>query len=63
AMNRAMKRGGMGMTGSVASGDSYVAKNKIIATYVKRRIPPTGPAGHTGHQGNSRVEIGEKRVV
>ncbi|CAM2178063.1 hypothetical protein BC2230_21309 [Burkholderia cepacia] len=63
AMNRAMKRGGKGMTGSVASGDSYVAKDKITATYVKNWIPPIAPAGRTGHQGNSQVEIGEKRVV
>jgi hypothetical protein len=47
----------------VANGDPYVAKEKIIATSVKRRIPPTGLAGRAGHQGNSQVEIGEKRVV
>ncbi|MFH5251842.1 hypothetical protein ACGTRS_11475 [Burkholderia semiarida] len=36
------------MTVSVASDDSYVAKNKIIATDVKSRIAATGAAGLPG---------------
>ncbi|CAM2162544.1 hypothetical protein BO443_110055 [Burkholderia orbicola] len=45
---RAANRDGKGMTVSVASDDSYVAKDKIIATHVKRRIAPTGLPGRAG---------------
>ncbi|MCA8272914.1 hypothetical protein LGN17_10355 [Burkholderia sp. AU30280] len=51
------------MAVSVADGDPYVAKYKITETNVKNRITLTDAAGRAGHQGNSRVEIDEKRVV
>ncbi|WP_185731759.1 hypothetical protein [Burkholderia contaminans] len=61
--SRAANRDGKGVAAAAMIDDPDVAKNKIAETYVKRQITRADPAGCTGHQGNSRVEIGEIRVV